>query len=1709
MPMFTSQFRRDFAALADQCSEKATAVVVYHRTGSAVEEHLNEASLDSTWTRARFRPKMGALQRLGLLLVRFFTGKVGFHQLFVLDTTLPQTGLVNGLDQIVRQLGYEISPQRQVQGSRAELVKRILFTVFAAILVPLLRYAPDVKNSTLWEYYPAAKQLYETLVQSDYFWVVGFLVAAGLFVYLEWQVNLLGLLRAHDDLTSTAREEEFIVDRVRYRRRRGGLMLFFEQPLVFLLSPVFLLLHLGVLLIQALRGLQRLRWLPERVRSWAGRLPVADAWPHFAWVVADLFILFTVWVGWRLVQGPDGRLTWQDPSGAPGTRDFWLGIFFGSVASVTVSTGREILKLSRERKLALVARDRYVWLLAGCVTGLLLLLSAAIAWADPWARWEPLTGHAIGPVLLFLATVMLAWVRWHTQSLKWVLLRIGEVQRLGNDFSSLVNALSNAIPNHLLAVGLWNVDETPATPAGHPELHDPADTPEEHQSRLYALFRPRFGRSVAPQTLHDLAVYLLDAARHVREPYRRFEARVRSLGEARSDSWRLLYVVLPDIVAARGRVYARANLPGQAESACTVSWQRGFRELLDRLLKKWQGGELDGFPTTTRRTAGDLRQLVELFRDWEADTLRFHLDVLARRKEASWPGYLGNLVRLAQFVGLNAEEALAFEASRSEGEARHLREQPSLGVPVSLCRDAGLFRDISLVQAARLAEDYQREGFLVSAEPIIFRPEWLSFLTTVYLPIPLLYAEHDFLIGQLATAGRSDHRFLKVASEWARHIQSERYFAQLDGQETASERPVITPEKSLDLLCRSAALLLEYYGALIHSGIPGVEPRQLEHELRILGQDPEEKSAGTVNIPERLRQVEQRLAALEADPTEHARHATLFKDLQELWRRSQIRHHLLRGEFALEQLTAAGTQPTSLGRLLTVQGPATGETAAAAYDARTAHSHYYLGNLALERGRPLEALDWLGQAARCAYHRDEVLYAKIQYHVARSLASMGLYAWASDTLERLTESHGVDLRDDPFFLLVQLARAVVDAHRYARSPQIVGKVRTRWLDPALRLAAEPTAPTHVKALVELTRAHYEEKLGADPERAREACWNAHILLQDAQTRLWQQLATQLELARLTRRSGRLTEAQELLNRSFLDRIRHRSLPGYLEACHTLARSAFAQADYSASERWWGRLLEVALQPDRLGHGGAIPDKLPAGLAGTEPLEVASERGEPIQASPPAGLERLLQECPCTAGVYIPWPKVLDAAVGLSDVFRVQATANEHGHVPSPPRGRLLQSCWIQAYHYLARPRRYFEEYLEKSEGLPLLTATVEPRTDWRVAFLKPHFPPLPAGTSGGGGWVTLRDAYRDLTGEGADKERAQLSPPLRRLKRQMYHAHARVHLGLSFFLPPAPAGEAKAATEEELIREVEGRPVLASSFPVTEYLQELRTLRPLDSLNSATIRAVCDCCRLFLLKHLFEGPTGGMATIYQRWLESSEARSEEETGIPDAACLLLLWAEAGNLGRLRVVLQGLLDRLREPGSGLSLPDSWRKNNPLAQLAQRLQREQDESPSAMESVQQEFLRLLGQLQEHLDDQHRPAARRRLLPVCFQLFPGEVRQFAVELTDHYEKALSALFSYPENDLYESVLNRLTILEALRDASLFFRERKRAIFETLRSNLGRVEQLFLDLDRLNNQNLTNWVKRSFFPHWDDVRKSLKEIQTSVRNLEDMIFRETTGQE
>src|SRR5205823_1175166 len=122
------------------------------------------------------------------------------------------------------------------------------------------------------------------------------------------------------------------------------------------------------------------------------------------------------------------------------------------------------------------------------------------------------------------------------------------------------------------------------------------------------------------------------------------------------------------------------------------------------------------------------------------------------------------------------------------------------------------------------------------------------------------------------------------------------------------------------------------------------------------------------------------------------------------------------------------------------------------------------------------------------------------------------------------------------------------------------------------------------------------------------------------------------------------------------------------------------------------------------------------------------------------------------------------------------------------------------------------------------------------------------------------------------------APPLQRLLNQAEHTHALVHLGLSFFLPSPPPGGAAAAEGESLIgQDAQGRPVLTVPFSVDEYLALLgRTIplngppgvngvAPVEAQNSATLRAVCDCCRLILLKDLFASMSAPVKGIFQAW----------------------------------------------------------------------------------------------------------------------------------------------------------------------------------------------------------------------------------------------------
>src|SRR2546421_289747 len=74
---------------AEHSQTEAVALVVYHQTGTAVIDQVNRASLKAPAIREYFDPRLGVLSRAFWGLVRFFTAKVSFKHLFVLDAVIP------------------------------------------------------------------------------------------------------------------------------------------------------------------------------------------------------------------------------------------------------------------------------------------------------------------------------------------------------------------------------------------------------------------------------------------------------------------------------------------------------------------------------------------------------------------------------------------------------------------------------------------------------------------------------------------------------------------------------------------------------------------------------------------------------------------------------------------------------------------------------------------------------------------------------------------------------------------------------------------------------------------------------------------------------------------------------------------------------------------------------------------------------------------------------------------------------------------------------------------------------------------------------------------------------------------------------------------------------------------------------------------------------------------------------------------------------------------------------------------------------------------------------------------------------------------------------------------------------------------------------------------------------------------------------------
>jgi hypothetical protein len=1682
-------------AVAD-CDKSPVALLVYHRTGSAVVEQVSRACQQAAGVQADFRPRLSLLGWAGREIRRFFYAKIAFHHFFVLDTAIPPGPSPQGLDHLVERLGYHVNDKREIQGSRGLLLQRWVLLLLTFVGFSLARYAPAVlthplvADNALFRWLLRPESLGYTITAS----LVGAALAAlGLFVYLESRANLVGLFRPRPQVNNVEQEIAFIVEEVGKRQTRGWLSLLVLQPLVYLLAlgGLLPLLHLVRLVRYALQ--RRQVALPGRKQL------DRDAVRSLLWLLADGLILAGFLVGSGWLPGPP----------LPGGPGVWNGVFFSSWLFLAIGSVRETWKLLRTEDLPVAALDRLAWLRGCAVVLWVVLLGSLVLWWAPAGDW-PVLRSLLGPAtLLLLATVVLAvFIRPWTQSRNRVMIRVADVQRLGDDCPRLYAALRDAIPGRLLVIALWDTDETPETLTGYRCVHVPPARAGDLGPMLRKLLPRRFGMKKEDWAnfLDDLEAYVLRVCRDRYEPCRWFEERIACRSRETSAFLRCFYAAMPELVRLRRSAYPDPHERVTARPSHPEGWKQAFEDLLA------------GLPAADKVSRETLRELVAWVREWETDALRFHLDALARRYQERLPDYTGHLVRLALFVHLRAAEQLALEAERPRGEHS---ARPAHGVPVSLCREAGLFAGMPAVAAGRYTDDYRREGFLESADPVIFSPGELSFLATAYLSIPVLYGEHDGLIRQLTQAGRGDARFLKVAAACARRIQQDDYVQQLPAPERRApdaedgrERSVLSPQARMELLLRSVTLLLAYYERVAREGLPGVEKDRLDAELLHL--------AGTEEAGDDLSILA--LLAVASRQSEHAalvgphrqRYRERVSDLGERWLRLQVQRHLLAGSFAPD-----GDSPTELAAqgqldaLLREEGG--GSPAPGRYDARAAHHHYHLGYRALESGRPLSALAEFARAAARAYQVDDALYARVQHQAARALSRLHLYGWAADQLERLYQDYGVYLRDDPVVPEILLSRARAEARLHAHEPHAVWTVPTRWIAPVESRAAD--LPGYLQALLAQTRAVYEEKRGAADE-ALQAARESHCQLRLLAVRRWQGILVQLDLARLARRTGHWHEVESLLDDRLRATLARFSPLGYLEACQTLARDFQARAHFKLAEDRWLEMVRSAVAV-----GGAPEEKAGNGSAAGD-LE---DR-----------LDGLLHDLRPAAGAPVPWCKVLQAACELSEIARRRATSHHLGQLLDAERRRRMQANWYTAYRLLTTAYNAFRSYLAESRDTPLI-AEAPPlapgvsrfldrgfaaRHDpGQLTFLDEHFatPRPPAGPRPEQDGLTLDEVYFDLRRRPDGKLVRALTPPLRQVLYQLYHAHEMLHMGLTLFLPgPAEAAAgpdtpAARLGQADLVTRDGSDYRLNRPVRVAEYLDFLEKLSAeqkragnpvpanLGAVNSATLRALCEFCRMFFLRLLFPRPEADLK-------EMARVRSENhhpddappEVGskpgqAPATAYLLLRWEHLGDLGRLRWLFHWLLLRLDDPEAcgDLDVGRVERVREALRKLAEHLHNDHDESPTHIETLHHRLHRELNRLRGRPVVADGPAGKELLSAPALGLLPSAARDQAEALLPYYEEALTQLLSAPENDLYESVLNRVALLEGLRDASLFFHDHKRELFLS-----GMIQswglELFRDLDRLHNHALTAYVKHGFFPHWDDIRQSLRDLQSTIRHLE-----------
>src|SRR5262249_49637590 len=149
--------------------------------------------------------------------------------------------------------------------------------------------------------------------------------------------------------------------------------------------------------------------------------------------------------------------------------------------------------------------------------------------------------------------------------------------------------------------------------------------------------------------------------------------------------------------------------------------------------------------------------------------------------------------------------------------------------------------------------------------------------------------------------------------------------------------------------------------------------------------------------------------------------------------------------------------------------------------------------------------------------------------------------------------------------------------------------------------------------------------------------------------------------------------------------------------------------------------------------------------------------------------------------------------------------------------------------------------------------------------------------------------------------------------------------------------------------------------------------------------------------------------------------------LPVLGRLLLLWERAGPSERLRLLVAGLLDRLEPGGERPAAVQGPRELDELRALRDQLAGLSDGRALSAEALESDFVRILSRLQAR-------DANVRLV-----LIPPAARAGVVRLLAAYEQALAALYERPENDVYEGVLNRVAVLEAVRDVGWLLSERR----------------------------------------------------------------------